>query len=101
MASGARKYCTDIQLTSTGPSVQVTNGANIESSTCAAIPLSNKLSQEAQVRHIFDNLKSGSLISIGKLCDDDSVAIITNYHVNIVKYGKIIIGGQRNPSNGI
>ena len=101
LVPSARKYCTDIQPTSTGPSIQIVNGANIEPLTRATIPLSNKRSQESQVGHIFNDLKSGSLISIGQLCTYDCVAIFTKYHVNIVKNGKIIIGGQQNPSNGL
>ena len=91
LVPSARQYCTDIQPTLTGPSAQVANGS----------PLSTKLSQEAQDRHIFDNINSGSLISIGQLCDDDCVSIFTKYHVDITKDGQIIIGGHRNTSNGL
>ena len=101
LVPSVRQYCTDIQTTYTGPSLRVENGTNIKSLTRATTPFSAKLSQESQVGHIFDNLKYGYLISIGQVCGNDCVAIFTKYHVNIVKNGKIIIGGQQNPSNGL
>ena len=91
LVPSARQYCTYIQPISTGPSVQVANGANIEPSTRATILLSTKLSQEAHVGHIFDDLKSGSLVSIEQLCDDYCVAIFTKYHVDIVKNRKSLL----------
>jgi hypothetical protein len=63
--------------------------------------LSPELSTSATVGHIFDNLKSGSLISIGQLCDDDCVALFTKYNVKIYKNGHAIIVGQRNATNGL
>ena len=49
LVPSARQYCTYIHLTSAGPSVQVANSANIETSTRATISLSTKLSQQSQV----------------------------------------------------
>ena len=49
----------------------------------ALVPLSPALSPPAKVGHIFDNLKSRSLISIGQLCDDDCVTIFTKNAVHI------------------
>ena len=85
----------------TETSVRVANGANIESSTRATIPLAAELSSAGQVDHIFDDLKSGSLISIGQLCNDDCIALFTKYHVDIIKHHKVIIQGKRNPTNGL
>jgi hypothetical protein len=53
------------------------------------------------VGHIFKDLKSGSLISIGQLCDDDCIALFTKYNVKIYKDGKVIIVGERNDTNGL
>jgi hypothetical protein len=81
--------------------VQVANGENIETTKRATIPLAPTLSPQAKIGHIFDNLKSGSLISIGQLCDDDCVALFTKYNVNIFKNGQVIITGERNDTNGL
>ena len=67
----------------------------------ATIPLSTSLSTDAQTGHILDNLKTGSLISIGQLCDDDCIALFGKYNLKIFKDGQIIVRGTRNPSNGL
>ena len=63
--------------------------------------LSPKLSAKAQEGHVLDGLTTGSLVSIGKLCDDDCIALFTKYNVRIVKNGEVIIEGRRNPNNGL
>ena len=65
------------------------------------VPLAKELSTQAKVRHIFDSLQSGSLISIGQLCDEDCVALFTKYDANIYKDGKVIIVGECNDTNGL
>jgi hypothetical protein len=100
--SKAEPHCLDVQLTTHGPSVQeVANGETIETTKRALVPLANELSDEAKVGHIFDSLQSGSLISIGQLCDDDCVALFTKYNVKIIKNGNVIIIGKRNDTNGL
>jgi hypothetical protein len=59
------------------------------------------LASSSQGRPHFDNLKSGSLISIGQLCDDECVALFTKYGVKILKHGKVIITGKHNAKNGL
>lgn len=95
------KHCIEVQRTDTGPSVQVANGETIETTKRAVVPLATELSTPAKVGHIFDSLKSGSLISIGQLCDDDCVALFTRYDVKIIKNGQVIIIGKRNATNGL
>jgi hypothetical protein len=99
--NAATPYCTTVEHTTTGPSVKVKNGHNIETSRRALVPLAKELSTKAKTGHIFDDLKSGSLISIGQLCDDDCIALFTKYDVQIYKDGKVIIVGQRNNVNGL
>ena len=65
------------------------------------IPISNKdLSSSAQSGHILDNIKTGSLISIVKLCDDNCAATFTKKYVHIVKNGHLLIKVTQNKSNG-
>ena len=63
--------------------MRVANGDNIESSKRALVPLAKELSTKAKTGHIFDDLKSGSLISIRQLCDDECIALFTKYDVKI------------------
>jgi hypothetical protein len=99
--AAAEQHCIEVQETNTGPSVQVANGENIEATKRVIVPLAKELSSEAKVGHIFDSLKSGSLISLGQLCDDDCVALFTKYDVKIYKNGQVIIVGKRNAANGL
>ena len=100
--NAAAPYCTTIEYTSTGPSVRVANGNNIETSKRALVSLAKELSTKTKTGHIFDDLKSGSLISIGQLCDDECIALFKKYDVKIYKDGKVIIVGQeRNNVNGL
>jgi hypothetical protein len=82
------------QLHNSGPSVQVANGNTIQTTKSAVIPLASELSTQAKSGHIFNNLKSGSLISIRQLCHDDCVALFIKYDEKIYKNGQIIIVGK-------
>ena len=62
--------------------------------------LSSKLSNAAQHAFLLDDLKTGTLISLGQLCDDDCIGISTKYNVKILKHNKIIIEGKRE-DNGL
>ncbi len=97
----AEQHCTDVILTDTGPSVQVANGQIIKPNKRVTFSLATDLSESAKVGHLFNELKSGTLISLGQLCDDDCVALFTKYDVKIYKNGQIIIVGKRNLTNGL
>jgi hypothetical protein len=97
--AAAEQLCIDVKHTDTGPSVQVANGNTIKTNKRVIIPLAPALSTTAKVGHIFDSLKSGSLISIGQLCDDDCVTLFSKYDLKIYKNGQVIILGQRNTTN--
>jgi len=53
------------------------------------------LSEKARTTHIFPTLASGSLLSIGQLCDEGCTATFTKNKLYIYKQGKIILQGQR------
>jgi hypothetical protein len=99
--AAAEKHCINVTITNSGPSVQVANGDNIETTKRAIVPLSPKLSEQAKLGHIFDDLQSGSIISLGQLCDDNCVTLFTQYDVKIYKNGQVIIVRKRNPANGL
>ena len=67
-----------------GPKVSVADGRIISPTTKAIVPLLNKLTGKARVTFIFYNLKSGSLISIGQLCNEDFIEIFYKYDVQII-----------------
>jgi hypothetical protein len=73
----------------------------VETTTRDIVPLAAELSQQAKVGHIFDHLKSGSLISICKFCKNKCIALFTKHDVKFLKHGKVIFTGHRNAKNGL
>jgi hypothetical protein len=67
----------------------------MRSSTAGQLPLSPLLSATAQTAFVLDGLKTGTLISLAQLCDDDCTALFTKYNVKIIKNDQVIITGQR------
>jgi hypothetical protein len=59
------------------------------------LPLSSFLSCAAQSAYVIDELQTGTLISLGQLCDDDVTAFFKKTAVNLLKNNKIIITGTR------
>jgi hypothetical protein len=85
---------------SDGPTVLSANGDAMPITLRGQLPLSKKLSSTAQSDFVLDDLKTGTLISLAKLCDDDCIAIFNKYDVKSVKDNEIIIKGNRMP-NGL
>jgi hypothetical protein len=52
--AAAEPHCIKVTRTNEGPSVQVANGQNIETTKRATVPLAKELSNKAKVGHIFD-----------------------------------------------
>ena len=61
----------------------------------AILPISGKLTRDTKISYSFNNLRSGSLISISQLCNNYWVAIFSKYDAKIMKNNKIIIWGRR------
>ena len=64
-------------------------------------PLASSLSAHAKKAHIFDGLFNALLISLGKLCDDDCVAILDKNEINIIKGKTIILKAHINKIDGV
>ena len=64
------------------------------------LPLSPLLSETAQSAFVLDNLRTGTLVSLSQLCDDDCLAMFSKYDVKIIKNNSVIITGTRTP-NGL
>ena len=91
--------CKSVQDTN-GPNVAVADGRIMTPTKKCILPLPAKLRDKAKVAFSFDNLQSGSLISIGQLCDDDCIAIFSKYDVQIIKDKQVLIKGKRT-DNGL
>ena len=92
-------HCSHVAHTTSIPTVQVSNGHIIKPAFSPTLKLSSKLSYKAQSAHVFKDITTGSLISMGQLCNDDCVAIFTKYDVNILKHNQVIITGLRDRTN--
>ena len=92
-------HCTNLRAAQ-GPKATVANGVTISPISQASIPITTSFSQSAQHTYIFDDLKTGSLISVGQLCNDDYVVIFSRYDVGVFKNDEIIIVGKR-VDNGV
>ena len=56
----------------------------------AILPLPPELTPKAKTAFAFDDIKSGALLSIGQLCDDDCIAIFSKYNFKIKKMTKYL-----------
>jgi hypothetical protein len=100
-ARSAEKYCTEVQDPLFPNPVQVANGEDMEAAKQVQFNLAPELSPEAQSGHTYNDLKTGTLVSVGQLADDNCNTIFSKHAAYVFKNGKIIITGKRNLTNGL
>ena len=59
------------------------------------------LSNASKMASVLEGLSNASLLSIGKLCDDDCIAVCDIRHLRIFKKGVLIIQDIRNWTDGL
>ena len=89
----------DIQQVA-GPSVYLPDMTKITADQCGFLPIQN-ISSTARKAHIFPQLQSASLLSLGQLCDDDCTILMNKYALHIFKDLKHILSGVRNRRDGL
>ena len=82
---------------SNGPTVLSASGDVMSSTLHGLLPLSSRLSATAQSAFVLDDLRTGTLVSLAQLCDDDCLAIFSKFDVKILKNDTVIITGTRTP----
>ena len=87
-------------MLSNGPRVLSASGDVMSSTVRGILPLSPLLSPTAQSAFVLDDLRTGTLVSLAQLCDDDCIAIFSRYDVKILKHNNVLITGLRTP-NGL
>jgi hypothetical protein len=102
----AQTPCTNLNQTNPGLPAQLPDGSLIRSSHSGILPLTSKLSTQAKTMHIFPQLQSGPLLSLGVFADDGCRIILTKTAIVIEKsYQPIvtnpIITGDRNVTTGM
>ena len=83
---------------STNPSVNVIvpNGQIMTSNTTTNLPIP-QLPPSATISHGFKNLASGSLLSVGQICDHDCIAVFNDKEVHMYKTPDIKITTLKPP----
>ena len=94
-------HCSLVAHTTSGPIVQVAKGHIIKPAFSATLQLSSKLSSSAQSAHVFKDITTNSIISMGQIYNEDCVTIFTKYDVNILNHNQVIITGLRDCTNGL
>ena len=96
-----QRALTNIQTVSNGPRVGLSDGSMVQGSQAGYVKLHPALTSHAQKAHIFPGIKSSSLISIGKLCDDGCTTVLNNKEIGIYKNNTIILRCKRNFTDGL
>ena len=71
----AKPICEEVRKITNGPAVKVTTGTAIEPHLETKLHLVPELSEKAQHAFLFKHSKTGLLVSLDQLCDDDYIAI--------------------------
>ena len=88
---------THVTPTAKGISVLLPNQATMQSSHTGLLNLP-ALPLQARKVHLFPKLASGSLLSIGQLCDAGCQATFDRHHLRIYYNNKVIMQGTRQPN---
>ena len=65
------------------------------------LPFTSELSEKALQTNIFDTMSLSSLISLGKLTDDDCTVSMNKSILQVRKNNKVILLGYRNKDDGL
>ena len=107
--SGASKHyfrkedqiCLQQCTPSAGPTVHSPNLDTITSNAAGFLTLAPSISNTAKLAHIFDNLHSASLVSLGQLCDDGCKVLLDHSNMYVFKNNSIVLKGYRIFSDGL
>ena len=92
-----------VNLVNCAPSdlkIRMPDGRHITASEQGSLPMVKHLSNNAAVAYKIPQL-AHSLLSIGKLCDNDCTAIFTKTNCYIMHKNTTIMKGDRDPSNSL
>ena len=82
---------------STSHQVMLPDGNNIQSTKTGLLPIPG-LSDVAATAHVFKDLHSASLLSVGQLCDDDCLVLFDKGFMRVFKHNKEILRNPLTPS---
>jgi hypothetical protein len=73
----------------------------MQSTRSGLLPNLHHLSKAARKAHIFKDLHSALLISLGQLCDNDCTITLNKQSLQVIKNNKVIMQGTRNVTDGL
>ena len=92
---------TNIQLLRNGPTILQPDETTLQVTKTCQIPMNKKISTTAKSAYIVPGLKNASLLSIGKLCDDNCVALFIKQNLFVFKNNDLLLQGIRNKFDGL
>ena len=93
--------CRNKFKTTQGPWVILPYGRLMQATHKAELHLSPLISTSSKTAHIFPHLKSGALISIGKICDDGCTSTLTANTMKVKKLGEVVLEVTHNGAAGM
>jgi hypothetical protein len=84
-----------------GPNVILPNEETISTTEKGTVSFHPSLSKEASLAHVLPKLTNSSLVSLGKLCDDDCLILLHKKWLSIMKNNEQIMKGTRNQIDGL
>ena len=92
---------TNIKPLKNGPNAILPDNTMAKATKQGTIKLHDDLNTNSQEVYIMPHLKNESLISVGKLCDDNCTVTFTKNKVDIIKNNKTLLEGERNKNDGL
>ena len=83
------KHCLQNICPNDGPTVVLPNGSHLKANAIGDLPIP-ELSVHGKKAHIIPGLKTASLLSIGKLCDDGCEVRLHDTNISVHKNNSII-----------
>ena len=83
-----------------GPTVYLPDMSTVSATSKGSLPLPH-LSPAAIEAHVFNNLPSSSLISLGQLCDDNCTILLNKHMLQIFKNNNQILNLICNKTDGL
>ena len=84
-----------------GPTIMQPDTSTLTVNKQCTLPLHNNISNFAKSAYVVPRLKNSSLLSIGKLCDDNCIAMFTKTNLFVFKNNLLLLQGFRNKYDGL
>ena len=84
-----------------GPSVHQPDNSTLASTGAGYLPLHSSITNRGSHTMVLPQLHSSSLVSLGQLCDDNCLVLLSATKLYTFKNGKVILTGDRSHTDGL